>query len=61
MRVEGVEDVDVVSVGSQLRVTVTSSDAVAGRAILQRAQALTSGGSVQVEQIAAADESARSL
>ena len=54
LRVAGVHDVDVRAVGARLRISVTGADRSAGKAILQRAEALSEGsGSVKVKQLAA--------
>ncbi|MGD8861911.1 MAG: hypothetical protein PVI30_18010 [Myxococcales bacterium] len=55
VRVAGVERVDVDEVGSNYRITVTGEDREAGRAIWRSAEQLgRSGGSVRVQQLAAA-------
>lgn len=55
LRVDGVDRIDVDEVGSNFRITVTSEDRAAGRAIWQSAQRLRDGGSVSVHQLARAD------
>lgn len=52
--VAGIRDVDVRMVGPRMRIKVVAEDQTAGRAILERAEAMARG-QVTVQQVAAAD------
>jgi hypothetical protein len=60
LHVRGIERIDVNAAGSHFRVSVTSTDRSAGKAIWQRAEQLE-GGSVEVRQLAASHASSERL
>ena len=61
LRVQNVRDVDVRVQGHHFVIAVQGADRNAGREIWQKAQALLQGGSVEVQQLSAADKPASAL